>query len=50
MDGQWTIFGKVTQGLDIARTIFQRPVHEDDPARPVEPVVIREVSIQSRIE
>jgi cyclophilin family peptidyl-prolyl cis-trans isomerase len=50
MDGQWTIFGKVTQGLDVVRTIFQRPVQEDDPARPREPAVIREVTIQSRSE
>lgn len=50
MDGQWTIFGKVTQGLDVARAIFQRPVQEDEPSLPREPVIIREVTIQSRIE
>jgi cyclophilin family peptidyl-prolyl cis-trans isomerase len=50
MDGQWTIFGRVTRGLDVARTIFQRPVQEDDPSRPKEPAVIREVTILSRIE
>jgi peptidyl-prolyl cis-trans isomerase B (cyclophilin B) len=50
MDGQWTIFGKVTRGLDVARTIFQRPVQEDEPSRPKEPVTIREVTIQSRSE
>jgi len=50
MDGQWTIFGRVTQGLDIARNIFQMPVREDDAARPREPVVIREITIQSRTE
>jgi peptidyl-prolyl cis-trans isomerase B (cyclophilin B) len=45
-DGGFTIFGKVTQGLDVARTINSRPVHMDDFGdRPVDPVLIREIKI-----
>jgi peptidyl-prolyl cis-trans isomerase B (cyclophilin B) len=50
MDGGWTIFGKVVQGLDVARTILTRPVRDDDDEfrdRPKEPVVIRSVTIES---
>jgi cyclophilin family peptidyl-prolyl cis-trans isomerase len=47
MDGGYTIFGKITTGLDIAHTINNRPnVGDDDLSdRPREPVVIREVVI-----
>lgn len=48
MDGNYTIFGKVIQGLEVADAINQRPVHPDALRdRPVEPVVIREVTIHS---
>ncbi len=48
MDGDYTIFGKVTRGLDVADTINKRPVFDEVPFdRPKEPVVIREVTIQS---
>ncbi len=55
MDEQYTIFGKIVGGLDVARTINSRPVHPPTRAgevtdRPVNPVVIREVTIASRIE
>jgi peptidyl-prolyl cis-trans isomerase B (cyclophilin B) len=43
MDGNFTLFGKITQGVDVARVIRQRPARDDD--RPVEPVVIRSVTI-----
>jgi len=46
LDGNWTVFGKITQGLDVARTIFQRPVDED--FSPKDRVLIREVTIQSQ--
>src|SRR5262249_12321190 len=46
LDGSWTIFGRVTQGLDVARTIRMRPVREDEPDRPQQPVVIRSVTVQ----
>jgi peptidyl-prolyl cis-trans isomerase B (cyclophilin B) len=49
MDGNWTVFGKVSQGLDVARKILMRPVRDDDfKDRPVAPVVIRSVTIEAR--
>jgi cyclophilin family peptidyl-prolyl cis-trans isomerase len=48
MDGNWTVFGKVTQGLDVARTILNRPRRDDEfRDRPVQPVVIRSVTIEA---
>jgi cyclophilin family peptidyl-prolyl cis-trans isomerase len=43
--GSFTIFGKVTQGLDIVRTINRREVQETDLLR--QPVLIRSVTIQT---
>ncbi len=43
--GSFTIFGKVTQGLDIVRTINKREVQETDLLR--QPVLIRSVTIQT---
>jgi peptidyl-prolyl cis-trans isomerase B (cyclophilin B) len=45
MDGRFTIFGKVSQGLDIVRTINKRAVEEED--RLGQPVLIRSVTIQT---
>jgi peptidyl-prolyl cis-trans isomerase B (cyclophilin B) len=50
LDGNYTAFGKVTQGLDVARKIFGQPVveAEDQPdgiGVPKKPVVIRKVQI-----
>jgi peptidyl-prolyl cis-trans isomerase B (cyclophilin B) len=47
MDGNWTVFGKVTQGIDVARAIHARPVGTEKD-RPRQPVVIREVAIESK--
>jgi cyclophilin family peptidyl-prolyl cis-trans isomerase len=51
MDGNFTVFGRVTSGLDVARKIFSLPVRNDaeypDGDRPVKPVVIRKVIIQT---
>ena len=51
LDESYTIFGKVTKGLDIAKKIYQRPVRADDPdpegGQPVNPVVIKKVTISS---
>jgi peptidyl-prolyl cis-trans isomerase B (cyclophilin B) len=51
MDGNYTIFGKVTQGLGIAHKILSLPVRNDaeypEGDRPVKPVVIRKVTIQT---
>jgi len=52
LDGNFTVFGKVTHGLDVARKIFMRPtiIEEDDAGshRPEKPVVIRKVTIHSK--
>jgi cyclophilin family peptidyl-prolyl cis-trans isomerase len=46
-DRAYTIFGKVTRGLEVAETINRRPVVDEDPFdRPVQPVNIRHVTIQ----
>jgi cyclophilin family peptidyl-prolyl cis-trans isomerase len=49
LDGHYTIFGKVTRGLDVARKIFEQPVIQSDEYpdgdRPVKPVVIRKATI-----
>ena len=49
MDGQYTVFGKVTRGLEVARKILTLPVRSDaeypEGDRPVKPVVIRKVTI-----
>jgi peptidyl-prolyl cis-trans isomerase B (cyclophilin B) len=51
MDGNYTIFGKVTRGLEIAHKILSLPVRNDpeypECDRPVKPVVIRKVTIQT---
>jgi peptidyl-prolyl cis-trans isomerase B (cyclophilin B) len=48
MDGSFTLFGKVAQGLDVVRAIHRLPVRDDGMNdRPVEPVVIRRVAISS---
>ncbi len=53
MDGQYTIFGKVVRGLDVARTIYQQPVIIDDQdregaRRPEKPIVIHKVAIHEQ--
>lgn len=48
MDRAYTVFGKVTRGLDVAEAINQRPVVDEDPFdRPREPVIIRSVTIHA---
>ena len=48
MDGAYTIFAKVTRGLDVADVINRRPNVDDDPQdRPREPVKIQEVIIRA---
>ena len=49
MDGNWTVFGKVTRGLEVARQIARRPVREDEfKDRPREPVVIDKVTVHTQ--
>lgn len=47
MDGSFTLFGKVTTGLDVVRTIAKQPRTDGSP-RPDKPAVIRKVTIQTR--
>jgi peptidyl-prolyl cis-trans isomerase B (cyclophilin B) len=47
LDGNFTVFGKVTTGLDVIRTIAKQPRPEGS-ARPDKPTVIRKVTIQTR--
>ena len=52
LDGNYTVFGKISAGLDVATKIRSAPVRENDPEypdgdRPVKPVVIRKVTILS---
>jgi peptidyl-prolyl cis-trans isomerase B (cyclophilin B) len=51
MDGNYTIFGKVTQGLGTAHKILTLPVRSDpeypEGDRPVKPVIIRKVTIRT---
>lgn len=52
LEGQYTVFGKVVSGLDVARKIHAGPVHNNpqypERDRPEKPVVIRKVTIQGR--
>src|SRR5205807_9893984 len=50
LDGNYTVFGKISAGLDVATKIRSAPIRENDPEypdgdRPVKPVVIRKVTI-----
>jgi peptidyl-prolyl cis-trans isomerase B (cyclophilin B) len=50
LDGNYTLFGKVTKGLDVARKIYTKPVMSEDAEReggrrPEKPIVIHKVSI-----
>jgi peptidyl-prolyl cis-trans isomerase B (cyclophilin B) len=50
MDGNHTVFGKVTKGLDAVRTISTQPFkmeeQEEGYGRPLQPVVIEKVTIE----
>jgi peptidyl-prolyl cis-trans isomerase B (cyclophilin B) len=49
MDGNFTVFGKVTTGLDVVRTIAKQP-RPQGATRPEKPATIRKVTIQAREE
>lgn len=52
MDGFFTIFGKVSQGLDVVRTINKRAVYDekDKQNRVQQPVTIRSVTVHATLE
>jgi peptidyl-prolyl cis-trans isomerase B (cyclophilin B) len=54
LDNTWTIFGKVTRGLDAVRRIFEQPVIPEDRSHfgllhPMRPVMIQKVVIHTRV-
>lgn len=54
LDGNFTVFGKVTQGLDVARIISKQPTreYEEDVSgslRPDKPIKIKKVTIQTSV-
>ncbi len=54
LDGNFTVFGKVTQGLDVARRISKQPLILDDQDaegshRPEKPVRIKKVTIHTSV-
>jgi cyclophilin family peptidyl-prolyl cis-trans isomerase len=52
MNGNYTVFGKVTKGLDVVRKIHGQPVveleEESGYSRPEKPVVIRKVTVATK--
>jgi cyclophilin family peptidyl-prolyl cis-trans isomerase len=54
LDHDYTVFGKVTRGLDVVRTMFTKPVviEDQDPPghnRPKDPIFIRKATIRTVI-
>lgn len=53
LDGAFTVFAKVTHGLDVAQKIFSQPVRNDveypEGDRPENPVVIRKVTVETKV-
>ncbi len=43
LDGKYTVFGKITSGMDVVTAINKVPVNSDD--RPLTPVVLKSVTI-----
>jgi cyclophilin family peptidyl-prolyl cis-trans isomerase len=48
MDGRFTVFGNVTKGLDVVRAIHSGKTLTDDPDRPQDPIIMRQVTINGR--
>jgi peptidyl-prolyl cis-trans isomerase B (cyclophilin B) len=46
LNGQYTLFGKISSGLDVARIILNQPKAESSADRPQNPVVIERIVIQ----
>ncbi|MFO7769214.1 MAG: peptidylprolyl isomerase [bacterium] len=47
LDRQYTVFGRVVEGMDVVDAIKARPRVPDDPDRPIQPVVMREVTVRT---
>jgi len=44
LDGQYTVFGRVVEGMDVVRKIAQAETDSDD--RPLEPISMQDVRIE----
>jgi peptidyl-prolyl cis-trans isomerase B (cyclophilin B) len=54
LDHDYTVFGKVTRGLDVVRTMFTKPVviEDQDPPghnRPKDPIFIRRATVRTQV-
>ena len=54
LDGHYTVFGRVSKGLDVVRTMFVRPVIIDDADppghnRPKDPIIIRKATVRTQV-
>ena len=47
LNRQYTVFGKVVEGMDVADTISRKPKSAEDPERPVAPVMVTQSSIRT---
>ncbi len=47
LDRQYTVFGRVVEGMEVVDAITARPRVPDDPDRPIQPVVMREVRVRT---
>lgn len=48
MDGNFTVFGKVVEGLDVVRTISKQPRAEGSAVQPAKPTVILSICIETQ--
>ena len=48
LDRQYTVFGRVIEGMDTVDAIAARPLHPEIPERPLQPVEILKASIRTR--
>lgn len=46
LDGKYTVFGKITEGLDVIDKIANMPV--DDRDKPVTPVIIKSITVEEK--
>jgi cyclophilin family peptidyl-prolyl cis-trans isomerase len=51
MDGNFTIFGKIVKGIEVAKAISEQPVRSSEPGpdqgRPVQPITIKKVTVRA---
>ncbi len=47
LNRQYTVFGEVVEGMDVADSIARKPKSAEDPERPVDPVPVTQSSIRT---